>query len=171
MRLYLEWTKTQTGQVHLWGIFIIIIKSFEMRRATLNLDLLRWRDPPLIWATSFADISINNMEEKFVPFAWWLSLSLASLFLHQHQSPLLQDSGIHWLLASWTFHWPAEDSETNWPMGNWQSHYLWTRLKRGGSFLQKTEYECLWAIDHCVSKDIASSPRMLTAWVCLPTEA
>lgn len=33
---------------------------------------------------------------------------------------------------------PVKDSKTNWPMGNWQSRYLWVRLKRDGSFLQKT---------------------------------
>lgn len=71
------------------------IKLFEVGRPTFNLDLLRWEDvtliqillrwksPPLIWATpSAGSIYKGQGKRKLTLFACWLSLSLASPFLH-----------------------------------------------------------------------------------------
>lgn len=41
----------------------LLIQMLAVGRPTFNLDLLRWEDPPLIWAKLFAESPYKDREE------------------------------------------------------------------------------------------------------------
>jgi hypothetical protein len=50
--------------------FFFLIKSFEMGKATSNLDLLRWKDIPVIWEIPSSEAYIKNMDKgSLLPLA------------------------------------------------------------------------------------------------------
>jgi hypothetical protein len=55
------------------------MKLFEVERPTFKQDLLRWEEPPLIWATSFAGRLYKGYGERMLAlFACLLSLPACS---------------------------------------------------------------------------------------------
>lgn len=92
--------------------------SYEERRYTSTLDLLRWEDPPLIWATRF-DGSLYKDREKEACSLCLPALSVSGE-VHSFTGTGAYFSGMPaytkdqpshpplWtqqLLHSWTFHW------------------------------------------------------------------
>jgi len=60
-------------------VVVFLIKSFEVRGPTFNLDLLRWKDPPLTWATPSAGSLYNRTLNKEACFLFsLLALTLTS---------------------------------------------------------------------------------------------
>lgn len=75
--LYLDLAETQASG-HTYEEFFL--SCLKWGKPTFNPNLLRWRDPPLIWATS----SHGSLYKRSSLFACLPSLLLASAHLHWH---------------------------------------------------------------------------------------
>lgn len=66
-------------------------------------------------------------------------------------------------ILTWTQ--PVKDSETNWPMVNWQNHYTYEPISRGVAKLSLgAECMCIWMIDWYVQSLAAANP---SAWMLM----
>lgn len=64
--------------------FFFLIKSLKVGGPIFNLYLLRWEDPPIIWAMLSAEnLDNRRVRRTLAPSACWFSLLLTCVFLHQ----------------------------------------------------------------------------------------
>ena len=89
--LYQELTKTQVVGHTYEGFFFSLSKSFEVGRPNFNPDLLRWKNPSLIWPMHSAGcLYEGHREEEACSLCLLFSLTCSSL----HKSLLLWDPNI-----------------------------------------------------------------------------